>query len=818
MRSVRRRPSPNRALPAFLLLFCLLAAGQPPAALAAGYGESGKIHAARVDLRDPGPDLRLLDEMRIDIGGVHPGWARVYLLQEEIDKLRSLGFRVTLIPADELRPAPPDFPRPPAPAGRSIDPEYHTYETLTAELQAIAAANPAIARLFTLGQTVQGRELWMMKITDNPDAGEDEPAVAYISSMHGDEVVGKELCIGLINYLVDSYATDSRVAGLVNDTELWIMPSMNPDGTALAQRYNANNVDLNRNFPDWYDDPVNSPSGREPETRAIMLWTVDHAIDLAANFHNGELVVNYPWDNNETGTSYVFSPTPDPDHPAFVSISRSYADNNTPMYDNDTPPFDHGITNGTEWYAISGGMQDWAYAWYGIFETTIELGSANWPAASELPAYWSDNLESMLSYMEHVHDGVRGIVTDEATGAAVAAEILLDVDPFPSYSDPAIGDYHRIVLPGTYTMLASAAGYETQSLEIVVPAGPAVRYDVELVALPADLQPDGSRVEDGPEGNGFLDPNETVQLAVTLKNFGFAATGVGAALVPTGWYAEITRAHADYPDLPPGESGESLAPYHEVRLDPAVPAGHKVGFALQWTSDQGPGTSAPFFLEVGGPSFETLPAADVPQSIPDYGTIVSEVEASMGFTVDQVLVSVDISHTFIGDLRITLFSPSGTPVILHNRTGAGADDIFGTYGDDLVPAEPLYLLVGEPADGTWQLEAQDMSGGDVGTLNSWTLEIGGRSVETTTPEMRFRDLAVDETGVTLRWWPYPGLDSYRIYRATDPSSAAAFLDVTAEDPDATDTLFTDTSPEPLMFYLVTGVGPNGEGAKGHFGE
>ena len=63
-----------------------------------------------------------------------------------------------------------------------------------------------------------------------------------------------------------------------------------------------------------------------------------------------------------------------------------------------------------------------------------------------------------------------------------------------------------------------------------------------------------------------------------------------------------------------------------------------------------------------------------------------------------------------------------------------------------------------------------------------------------------------------------GLDSYNIYRSVDPASAAAFIDVTVEDGDATDTSFLDTSADPLVFYLVTGVGGQGEGPKGHFGQ
>jgi carboxypeptidase D len=799
----------------------LLVASALPAAVAVagGHGEPGEVIVARVELDDPQAELRLLGEMKIDVDAVFPGWARVYVLQEELDKLRHLGFRVTLVPIEDLRPpeAPPT--QPPAWTGTpTIPAEYHTYATLTSELQAIASANPGIVRLYSIGQSVQGRELWMVKITDNPDVDEDEPEVAYISSMHGDEVIGKELCVGLINYLVDNYGTLSRVTDLVDDTEIWIMPSMNPDGTELGQRYNANNVDLNRDFPDWYSDPVNTPSGRELETRAVMLWTEDRALTIAANFHGGSTVVNYPFDNNPTGTSGVESPTPDPDDPSFISISQTYADNNPSLFASNTPPFVNGITNGTMWYAIDGGMQDWAYCWYGIFETTIELDDVKWPAASTLPSHWDNNLESMLLYFERAHDGVRGIVTDASTGAPVAAEIRLDADPFPTYTDPDIGDYHRIVVPGTYTMDVSAIGFESTTVPIDVLAGPALRADVALAPLPADLQPIASRVEDGVGGNGYLDPAETASLAVTLENLGFQATDVSARLVPTGWYAEVTRADAAYPDLPPGQSGESLAPYHEVVIDPVVPDGYKAGFALEWSSAQASGTSEPFFLDVGGPSYESLPAPDVPQPIPDYQTITSQVISSSGLTVADVLVTVDISHSFIGDLVVTLTSPSGTSVVLHDRTGSGANDIVGTYGDDLVPAEPLSTLNGEPADGTWELTISDNAGGDTGNLNSWTLQIGGQPVPTAPPEMRFRDFSVDASTVTMRWWPYPDLTSYRIYRATDPSSAGSFVEVTAEDADPTDTAFADAGTEPVAYYLVTGVGSTGEGPKGHFGE
>jgi carboxypeptidase D len=793
----------------------LVLVGAVSTALAAGRGEPGPVISARVALADRLADLKKLHELDLDVDAVFGDWARVYVVPDELRKLLALGFDVDVLPAET---APPSAEaEPDEQVAGSIPAAYHTYDTLSAELQAVAAAHPGITRLSSLGPSVAGRELWMMKITDQPDLEEDEPEVAYISSMHGDEVVGQELLLGLIQYLVQRYGSDPRVTSLVDGTEIWIMPSMNPDGTALVRRYNANGFDLNRDFPDQFVDPINTPDGRQPETRAVMLWTASRAIDLAANFHGGALVVNYPFDGNPTASS-TFSPTPEPDHSLFVSISRTYADLNPPMsMSNSDPAFDDGITNGADWYAINGGMQDWAYVWYGSFEVTIELDDVKWPPASRLPELWDDNLESMLAYLERVHEGLRGTVTDGETGVPLSAEILLDGDPFASRTDPDLGDYHRPALPGSYSATVAAPGYASQSFPAVVAAGPAARHDVALMPLPTDLAPTGQRIEDGLGGNGALDPGETAALAVTLYNSGRSADGLVARLLPTGWFAEPTRAEASYPQIALGASAESLAPHHEVHLAADVPAGHKVGLALEWATDVAAGVTEPLFLPVGPEVCETVWASDLPQAIVDFGVVASTLDVASDLELTRVRVPVDIRHTYIGDLRVTLLSPSGLSRVLHNGSGGASDDIVGTYGDDLVPFEPLDALGGESALGAWTLEVRDQAVTDSGSLEAFGLELCGRPFEGLPPEMRFRDLGVEGQSVRLDWWPYPGLSSYRVWRSTDPSDGDAFADVTAEDPDPTDTTFVDREPSPLAFYLVSGVGPRGEGPLGHFG-
>jgi len=774
----------------------------------------------RVELGHDTADLRLLHTLDIDVDAVFHQWARIYVNQEQREKLTALGFQLTALPDEgaiglarlESEGIAQGTTRGVVPA------QYHTYATLTTDMAQVASDHPAITRLSSIGQSEQGRELWMMKISDNPDVEEDEAELIYISSMHGDEVTGKELCFNFINYLTDNYGTDSRVTALVDDSEIWIMPSMNPDGTELGQRYNANGVDLNRDFPDQFVDPIDSTVGRAAETGLVMNWLRDRQPMLAANMHGGALVANYPYDSNPAGSS-TFTPTVAPDHDTFVSIARSYADNNPPMStSNGGAGFDNGIVNGADWYSINGGMQDYDFVWHGGFELTLEVSNTKWPPASQLPDFWDDNLESMLAYLERSTEGLRGLVTDAESGLPVDARIYVDASPQATHTDRDAGDYHRMVLPGSYALTVSADGYQTQVIPgVQIASGAATRVDIEMLQLPPDLQPNTSRVEDGPSGDGSLQPGEVVDLAVTLQNLGKAANDVNATLIQTGWWADITRANATYADLPMGASAESDAPHFGLTIPAGAPAGHKLGLAVKWSSLEGSGTSEPFFLDLGSPSCQSNSATDVPQTVSYVNSAHSEIVLSGG-TVSQIRVGIDIQHGYVGELHAVLTSPQGTQVVLHNGTGGSADNIVGSYGVDLTPAESLSAVLDESAAGTWSLDVSDSVLINTGSLADWSLDVCSLPSEVTTPEMRFRRFGHFAGAVRAEWWPYPGLSGYRVYRSTDASSAAAFIDVTSEDGDSADTVFDDHSTASLVFFLVTGEGTQGEGAMGHFGQ
>ncbi|MFW5888029.1 MAG: M14 family zinc carboxypeptidase, partial [Bacteriovoracia bacterium] len=129
--------------------------------------------------------------------------------------------------------------------------DYPSYEDFTEIMQRLAKKRPELATLFSLGTTPEGREIWVMKISDNVHLDEKEPEFKYISTMHGDEIVGRELLYMLIEDILDSYGKDKWITKLVNSTEIFIMPNMNPDGTASRRRGNSSWHDLNRSFPDF---------------------------------------------------------------------------------------------------------------------------------------------------------------------------------------------------------------------------------------------------------------------------------------------------------------------------------------------------------------------------------------------------------------------------------------------------------------------------------------------------------------------------------------------------------------------------------------
>jgi hypothetical protein len=180
-----------------------------------------------------------------------------------------------------------------------------------------------------------------------------------------------------------------------------------------------------------------------------MRFTASRNFVLSLNFHGGAVVVNYPWDTK---------PGDVPDIALTKFLALGYSKRNLPMYN--STAFKNGITNGYDWYEVNGGMQDWHYHWYHALEMTIELSQQKWPDASMLPQYWEDNRASLLWYLSQVRRGIHGVVRDAVSGQPIKAEVnILEINK-PVYSSATHGDYHRVIVAGTYTVKFTAPGYQ----------------------------------------------------------------------------------------------------------------------------------------------------------------------------------------------------------------------------------------------------------------------------------------------------------------------------------------------------------------------
>lgn len=360
---------------------------------------------------------------------------------------------------------------------------YPTYEQYLEIMQEFANTYPNLCKLVEFGTSVEGRKLLAVKISDNVGEKEAEPEIFYSSTMHGDETLGYILMIRLIDYILTNYNTDNRITELVNNTEIWINPLSNPDGTyrggnhtlSGAIRANNNGVDLNRNFPDIEVSNGNSIDIQK-ENLSMMNFMKEHNFSLSANFHSGEEVVNYPWDS-------WYSPRLHADNDWYVKISRAYADTVHYYSPADYMTFkDNGITLGSSWYSIKNGRQDYVNYYLHGREVTIELSKVKNPSAPLLTQYWNYNYRSFINYMENVHKGVSGKVTD-AEGKTLRAKITLvgyDKDSSEIYSDEKNGCYYRMLCKGDYKFLVTCAGYKDTTFNVHLNEDESKKVDIIL--------------------------------------------------------------------------------------------------------------------------------------------------------------------------------------------------------------------------------------------------------------------------------------------------------------------------------------------------
>jgi hypothetical protein len=292
---------------------------------------------------------------------------------------------------------------------------YYTFAEIVADLDEMFQLFPnLITEKYSIGTSVEGRTIWAVKISDNPNINEDEPSVGFDALVHAREPQSMATQMYFIWYLLENYGTDPAVTYLVDNREIYCVPCFNPDGYEYNRQTNPNGggywrknrrnngggcygVDLNRNFgymwgynnigssPDPCDDTYRGPSAfSEPEAQAIRDLAILKSYGTHFNMHSHGDYYLYPW-------GYIDEETPD-------SLTyREFASNMGSL-----SGYAYGTGPQLLGYPSNGSVRDWMYgeqtAKNKIFGYTIEIGPEFWPSQSLIFPIAQQNV---LSNMYH---------------------------------------------------------------------------------------------------------------------------------------------------------------------------------------------------------------------------------------------------------------------------------------------------------------------------------------------------------------------------------------------------------------------------------
>ncbi|MGK5443159.1 M14 family zinc carboxypeptidase [Micromonospora sp. URMC 105] len=359
------------------------------------------------------------------------GVLHVSATRAEAAAITRLGFRLESDPA----PSHHDHDHAGTLAFPPADSNYHDYAELTAVVNQAVADHPAIARKISIGTSYEGRDLMAVKISDNVGTDENEPEILFNAQQHAREHLTVEMAIYLLNLFTDSYGSDSRISNIVNSREIWIVPTVNPDGseydiaTGSYRSWRKNRqpnsgstavgTDLNRNWSyQWgccggssgstSSDTYRGPSAfSAPETQALRNFVNSRVVggtqQIKANidFHTYSQLVLWPFGYTTANTPTGMSAD---QYNTFATIGQQMANTNgyTPEQSSDL-------------YVADGTSIDWMWGAHGIWAYTFEMypGSATgggfYPPDEVIPAQTSRNRDAVLLLSEYADCPYRAI-------------------------------------------------------------------------------------------------------------------------------------------------------------------------------------------------------------------------------------------------------------------------------------------------------------------------------------------------------------------------------------------------------------------------
>jgi len=392
-------------------------------------------------------EAQKLSHMRLN-GDIYPtGYALMYLVDRELESIENAGLEYTVLKED-LNDYYKDFWS----NNSKVPNGYYEWSEVVALADSLADNFPDICEKHIFGYTAGGQELAALKISDNVSLDENEAEVMFDGGIHGDEIGATENTIRFARDLCQGYGTKDTITELIDSREIWLYYCVNPYGRENMARTNANGVDLNRDWGYMWDGWGGSTGAySQNESKALRSLMYNKSFVVHTTYHSGIEYISLPW-------SYRSEQCPD--YSQIYNLGGVYAE--TSLY----PNMEYGQGN-TGMYAINGSTKDTNYGMMGAISWSMEISQSKQPPSTQLQMYYERNVPAMLAMIEYAGYGVEGIVTDAVTGDPVKGIVFVN-DYMPCYTDQVAGDYHKYVLPGTYSITIMANGYETKTIDNIV--------------------------------------------------------------------------------------------------------------------------------------------------------------------------------------------------------------------------------------------------------------------------------------------------------------------------------------------------------------
>ncbi len=547
-------------------------------------------------------------------------------------------------------------------ASTVVDPGFTDHAEMIAEVDRIVAAFPALASKTVIGTSHEGRAIVALKISDNVSADEAEPEILFTANQHAREHLTVEMALFLADKLTAEYGVNPEFTRIVDTREVYIIPMVNPDGAEF---------DLaGPNYQMWRKN-------RQPNPSSAHIGT-----DLNRNW-------GYKWgccggsSANKSSETYrgtaAFSGTETKVVRDFVLGRKIAGVQQLKMHldihtHSELVLWPFGYTPNT----VVAGMTADDYNAHKAIGTQMATQNGYWPGqASGLYVadgvigdwMWADQkIFSFTFEMFPIQSHPDGFYPPAAIAVPESSRNREAIATLSSFADCP---YRAIHKEGAHCAAADDYAFTFPLTASVAQGNPATMTLSAAKTAGAD---------------------QTVTLSVTGLPPG-ATLSLGSPSIPTDGSSHVVTVNTTAATTP--------------GVYPVVVTG--IGSA-------GTVRTARVDLTVtGDPACAATNGTDV--TIPDTNTVVSSsitIAGCAGNGGATARVDLSVSHTYIGDLVIELVSPTGLRLPIHDRNGAAMNDINRSY---------TFNLTGQPANGSWKIEAKDAELNTTGKLTTWTLTL-----------------------------------------------------------------------------------------------